>query len=76
MRRDLPSSLLPYNTYCMMHVLDESSQLFHKCFFLAKIYENLQNPNMPLNVFGSREIITALTQGMGKLADFRHSVET
>lgn len=44
--------------------------------FLAAIYENTQKLNMPLNLFGSREFITALTLGMGKLVDLGCSVET
>lgn len=60
----------------MMYVPSDSAQLFHKCFFFTVIYEYLHRLNMPLNLFESREIITALTLGMGKLGDLGCSVET
>lgn len=59
-----------------MYVPNDSAQLFPKCFFFTVIYEYLHRLNMPLNLFESREIITALTLGMGKLGDLGCSVET
>lgn len=45
-------------------------------FFFTVIYENLGKLNMSLNLFGSKEIITALALGMGKLGVLGFFVET